>query len=64
MHERGGRGVKNFPNLCDCYKLIQRFRVTDLFAGQHNTKLHGTIRDVVYMVQLEELYTQLLDKLF
>ena len=30
-----------------CYKLIQRFRVTGLFAGQYNTKLHGTITDVI-----------------
>ena len=26
-----------------CYKVIQDFMVTGLFAGQHNTKLHGTI---------------------
>ena len=30
-----------------CYKLIQRFRVTGLFGGQYNTKLHGTITDVI-----------------
>ena len=28
-----------------CYKVIQRFRVAGLFAGQHNTKVHGTITD-------------------
>ena len=28
-----------FPT--NCYKVIQRFRVTGLFAGQHNTKLHN-----------------------
>ena len=31
-----------------CYKLIQRFRVTGLFAGQYITKLHGTITGVIY----------------
>ena len=24
--------------------------VTGLFAGQHNTKLHGTITDVIYTI--------------
>ena len=33
-----------------CYKLIQRFRVTGLFAGQHNTELHGTITDLIYTI--------------
>ena len=32
----------------DCYKLMQVFIVTGLFAGQHNTKVHGTITDVIY----------------
>ena len=31
-----------------CYKVMQVFMVTGSFAGQHNTELHGTIRDVVY----------------
>ena len=31
-----------------CYKVMQVFMVTGLFAGQHNTELHGTIRDVIY----------------
>ena len=35
-----------------CYKLIQRFRVTGLFAGQYNTKLHGTITDVINTITL------------
>ena len=34
-------------NKANCYKLIQWFRVTGLFAGQYNTKLHGTITDVL-----------------
>ena len=34
-----------------CYKVIQRFRVTGLFAGQHNTKLHGTITGVIYVTE-------------
>ena len=33
-----------------CNKLIQRFRVTGLFAGQYNTNLHGTITDVKYTI--------------
>ena len=32
---------------CLCYELLQRFMVTGLFAGQHNTKLHGTITGVI-----------------
>ena len=36
--------------LHQCYKLIQRFRVIGLFAGQYNTKLHGTITDVIYTI--------------
>ena len=32
-----------------CYKLIQRSRVTGLFAGQYNTKLHGTITGVIIL---------------
>ena len=31
-----------------CYKVMQVFMVTVLFAGQHNTKLHGTFTDVLY----------------
>ena len=31
------------PFLSICYELLQRFMVTGFFAGQHNTKLHGTI---------------------
>ena len=30
-----------------CYKVMQVFMVTGLFAGQHNTKLHGTITGVI-----------------
>ena len=30
-----------------CYELMQVFTVTGLFAGQHNTKLHGTITGVI-----------------
>ena len=30
-----------------CYKVMQVFMSTGLFAGQHNTKLHGTIRGVI-----------------
>ena len=33
-----------------CYKVMQVFMVTDLFAGQHNTELHGTITDVIYTI--------------
>ena len=29
---------------------MQVFMVTGLFAGQHNTKLHGTITDVIYTI--------------
>ena len=31
-----------------CYKVMQDFMVTGLFAGQHNTKLHGTITGVIF----------------
>ena len=31
---------------------MQVFMVTGLFAGQHNTKLHGTITDVLNTEQL------------
>ena len=50
-----GRGspVRRECPIC-CYKVMQVFIVTGLFAGQHNTKLHGTITGV---------YTQLLDQL-
>ena len=34
----------------NCYKLIQRFRVTGLFAGQYITKLHGTVTGVIYTI--------------
>ena len=40
-----------------CYKLIQRFRVTGLFAGHYNTKLHGTITDVIYGTIKDVIYT-------
>ena len=33
-----------------CYKVMQVFMVTGLFAGQHNTKLHGTITGVIYTI--------------
>ena len=33
-----------------CYKVMQVFMVTGLFAGQHNTKLHGTITGVITIV--------------
>ena len=33
-----------------CNKVMQVFMVTGLFAGQHNTKLHGTITDVIYTI--------------
>ena len=36
---------------CFCYKVIQDFMVTGLFAGQHNTKLHGTITGVILFYQ-------------
>ena len=29
---------------------MQVFTVTGLFAGQHNTKLHGTITGVIFRV--------------
>ena len=29
---------------------MQVFMVTGLFAGQHNTKLHGTITGVIYLI--------------
>ena len=31
---------------------MQVFMVTGLYAGQHNTELHGTIRDVIAIVLL------------
>ena len=31
---------------------MQVFMVTGLFAGQHNTKLHGTNAGVIYFVEL------------
>ena len=37
-----------------CYKVMQVFMVTDLFAGQHNTKLHGTIKDVILIVHASD----------
>ena len=44
--------VSNDCFLCwlNCYKVMQDFTVTDLFAGQHNTKLHVTITDVKYTI--------------
>ena len=30
-----------------CYKLIQRFRVTGLFAGKYTTGYYGTFTDVI-----------------
>ena len=40
-----------------CYKVIQRFRITGLFAGLHNTKVHGTITDVIYKyISLYQFY--------
>ena len=51
MKKKGNkkRDVEILFNNCvyTCYKLIQRFRVTGLFAGQYNTKLHGTIIEVI-----------------
>ena len=38
--------------LYTCYKVIQDFMVTGLFAGQHNTKLHGTITGVISSIKL------------
>ena len=35
---------------CICYKVMQVFMETGLFAGQHNTELHGTITDVLYTI--------------
>ena len=35
-------------DLTKCYKVMQVFTVTGLFAGQHNTKLHGTITGVIF----------------
>ena len=34
----------------NCYKVMQVFMVTGLFAGQHNTKLHGTNAGVIYTI--------------
>ena len=31
------------------------FRVTGLFAGQYNTKLNGTITDVIYIIVVSAL---------
>ena len=30
-----------------CYKSVQRFRVTCLFAGQYDTREYGTIAGVI-----------------
>ena len=43
--------IYNLFGLCICYKLIQLVMVTGLFAGQHNTKLHGTITGVTQKVK-------------
>ena len=53
QHTKAGQNIQPLTQdstleLVKCYKVIQRFRVTGLYAGQHNTKLHGTITDVIY----------------
>ena len=40
-------GVFILKRVNSCYKVMQDFMVTGLFAGQHNTKLHGTITGVI-----------------
>ena len=53
IYDRGDSLI-SFSNLnvlqrwYNCYKLIQLVMVTGLFAGQHNTKLHGTITGVIF----------------
>ena len=49
------KSIRTFKRKCQksqkyCYKLIQRFRVIGLFAGQFITKLHGTITGVIYTI--------------
>ena len=34
-------------NLYNCYKSVQRFRVTCLFTGQYDTAEYGTIASVI-----------------
>ena len=43
-----GRVIKWIEWLC--YKVMQAFMVTGLFAGQHNTKLPGKITGVIYTI--------------
>ena len=43
------------------YKLIQRFRVTGLFAGQDTTGYYGTFTDVI-LAHLQMLYSEWLDQ--
>ena len=42
-----GRFLKKFQVEGNCYKLIQRFRVTGLFACQYTTGYYGTFTDVI-----------------
>ena len=48
------------PNLilrhAPCYTLIQRFRVTGLFAGQYTTGYYGTFTDVIVFLLLSDRY--------
>ena len=39
--------VKKEEKCLKCYKLIQRFRVTGLIAGQYTTGYYGTLTDVI-----------------
>ena len=43
----GPQNIGNVENEADCYKLIQRFRVTGLFAGQYTTGYYGTFTEVI-----------------
>ena len=45
-----GWGTEYHPHTSNCYELMQVFTVTGLFAGQHNTKLHGTITGVILYI--------------
>ena len=51
-----------FELWCICYKLIQRFRVTGLFAGQHNTCVKVWIlfwANIIFkIVQLTKTFNQ------
>ena len=49
-------GQKNYIEIfyryfecCNCYKLVQGFKVTCLFTGQNNTKGCDTITDVMFI---------------